>query len=98
MPVDMREGIFEKYDFAHLAREKLRIKNPDFRIYIAGIKPEPPKDWTHMVVTGAVFREPTKGPNIGKLSIMVPGTQKTAKISRQEIEEYREKVSQAKPL
>ncbi|MBD7959337.1 hypothetical protein [Comamonas avium] len=50
----MRNAIYHKMDFGQLALQKLGQTDPNFRLYLAGIKPEPPKEWTHMEVVGAV--------------------------------------------
>ncbi|WP_287919133.1 hypothetical protein [Comamonas sp.] len=89
MTADMRNAIYHQMDFGQLALQKLGQLDPNFRLYLAGIKPEPPKEWTHMEVVGAVFREPKSGPNKGTLSMMVPGTRKSVKLSRSELTEYR---------
>lgn len=44
MAADMREGIYEKMDFGQLALKKLGDVPANFRLYVAGIKPEPPKE------------------------------------------------------
>lgn len=95
MAADMSESIYEKMDFGQLALEKLGNVPENFRLYVAGIKPEPPKEWTHMEVTGAEFRAPKAGPNQGKLSIMVPGTRRSVQLMRAELEEYRSKQAQS---
>lgn len=91
MAVDMREGIYEKLDFGQLALMKLGEIPENFRLYVAGIKPEPPQEWTHMEVAGAEFREPKSGPNKGKLCIMVPGSRRSLKLMRDELESFRAK-------
>lgn len=90
MTADMRNAIYHQMDFGQLALQKLGQTDPNFRLYLAGIKPEPPKEWTHMEVVGAVFREPKTGPNKGTLSLMVPGTRKSVKLSRNELAAYRD--------
>lgn len=89
MTADMRNAIYHQMDFGQLALQKLGQTDPNFRLYLAGIKPEPPKEWTHMEVVGAVYREPKTGPNKGTLSLMVPGTRKSVKLSRSELDAYR---------
>ena len=89
MAADMRDAIYHQMDFGQLALQKLGQTAPNFRLYLAGIKPEPPKDWTHMEVVGAIFRAPLSGPNKGTLSVMVPGTRKVVKLSRSELDAYR---------
>lgn len=96
MAADMREGIYEKMDFGQLALKKLGDVPANFRLYVAGIKPDPPKEWTHMEVTGAEFREPKSGPNKGKLCIIVPGSIRSTKLMRDELDAFRAKqVAQA---
>ncbi len=89
MTADMRNAIYHQMDFGQLALQKLGHTDQNFRLYLAGIKPEPPKEWTHMEVVGAVFREPKTGPNKGTLSLMVPGTRKSVKLTRSELAAYR---------
>ncbi|MFZ7321313.1 hypothetical protein ACLS0R_03535 [Comamonas jiangduensis] len=97
MAADMRESIYESMDFGQLALEKLGNVPENFRLYLAGMKPEPPKEWTHMEVVGAEFRSPKSGINQGKLSIMVPGTRRSVKVLRSELDEYRAKQAQSSP-
>ena len=89
MTADMRNAIYHQMDFGQLALQKLGQTDANFRLYLAAIKPEPPKEWTHMEVVGAVFREPKTGPNKGTLSLMVPGTRKSVKLHRTELDAYR---------
>ncbi len=87
MSADMRVGLFEETVFGQLALKKLGKVPENFRLYVAGISPQPPKAWTHMAVTGAEFRESKSGPNKGKLNIMVPGTSRTVRVPRSELQE-----------
>jgi hypothetical protein len=92
MPACMREKTYEKFDFGQLALQKLQSIKPvpeNFRLYVAGVKPEPPKEWTHMEVIGAEYREATKGINKGKLCVMVPNSKRGVKLTRAELEEFR---------
>lgn len=95
MAVDMRVGIYNDSDIGQLALQKLGNVHQNFRVYCVGIKPEPPKEWTHVEVVGAEFREPKSGPNKDKLSIMVPGTRRCLKLTRQELDDYRAKKAES---
>lgn len=95
MGADMRNGIFEAMPFGQLALEKLGAVPDNFRLYVAGIKPEPPKEMTHMEITGAQFRESKSGPNMGKLNILMPGTRRTVRVTRSEIENFMQKTAPA---
>lgn len=49
-----------------------------------------------MEVTGAEFREPKSGPNKGKLCIIIPGSIRSTKLMRDELDAFRAKqVAQA---
>ena len=39
-------------------------------------------------VQRAEFRRPTRGPNKGKLSIKIPGTQRKVRVTRAEMQEF----------
>lgn len=72
MPADMTIDYFADTEFGKAALKQMNPVPQNFRLYEGesvqmGV----------MRVTGAQFREAKRGPNKGKLSVMVPGTQKT---------------------
>lgn len=82
--MDMTEDIFADQSYGKVALQKIAPTDPKFRLYKAG--------WLGagnvrevMRVTGAVFREAMRGPNKGKLSIMVPGTQRSVMVTHAEM-------------
>lgn len=83
-PMDMTKDIFADQSYGKVALQKVAPTEPNFRLYKAG--------WLGKVnsrevmeVTGAVFRQATRGPNKGKLSIMVPGTTRTVHVTAAEM-------------
>jgi hypothetical protein len=89
MGFDMRDRVLEETSFGVIALRKLGEVAEKFRIYEAGRVPEPPKDWTHFVVTGAEFTDSLAGPQKGQLNIMIPGTKRTVNVTRAEVEDYK---------
>ena len=85
---DMTKDVFAEHTFGKLALKKMGQVPGNFRLYIAGMYPEPPKEWQSMKVTGAEFREAKKGPSKGKLAVLIPGTQRTVHVPRLEIEQF----------
>jgi hypothetical protein len=86
--MDMTEDIFADQSYGKLALQKIAPTDPNFRLYKAG--------WLGkanvrevMEVTGAVFREANRGPNKGKLSIMVPNTTRTAHVTSDEMTAFK---------
>lgn len=95
MGADMREDHFGETAFGKLALEQLGSVPENFRLYEAGMLPEPPMEWTHMRVSGAEFRESLSGPDKGKLNIMVTGTRRTVNVPRSEIEQFKKAIQPA---
>ncbi len=58
----------------------------NFRLYYAGWVEEPPDDWRTMNVMGAVYRAAKSGPNKGVLSIKIKGSQRSACVTREEMD------------
>lgn len=83
MPSD--EDIFANTGFGKAALKKMGTVPENFRLYFAGWIGAKPKDWTHMRVSGRVFRAVTKGPRAGRFDIPVPGTIVSVIVSREEI-------------
>lgn len=88
MGADMRVGLYDDSAFGKLALQMLGDVPMNFRLYEAGRVPEPPKEWTHMEVSGAEFRETKSGPDKGKLNVMVPGTSRTVLVPRPDIDRF----------
>lgn len=80
----MTDDLFAEYTFGKLALQKIASADPGFRLYLAGWT-GPVNQREVMEVKGAVFREPLRGPNKGKLSIMVPNTSRTVKVTATEM-------------
>lgn len=85
MAIDMDKSGFEDTVINRLALEKLAPVPENFRIYAAGWIGNNPKEWRVMDVSGAEFRRAQSGPNKGLLTIMIPGTKRTAYITKEEI-------------
>ena len=82
--MSMEIDIFAKQIFGKLALKKLGSVGENFRLYSAGWLDD---QRTVMKVSGAVFRVAKAGKNRGKLSIMVKGTEQTAYITADEMED-----------
>jgi hypothetical protein len=85
MSHDMDHDIFGDTEYGKLALKRLADPHPDFRLYSAGWLGEV-NDRQVMRVTGAVFRRALRGPNAGKLSMLVKGTSRTAYLTSAEID------------
>ncbi|WP_186152051.1 hypothetical protein [Burkholderia gladioli] len=85
--MDLRQDPFADTHFGRLALEKIKPTSPHFRLYEAGWLETggPPDSWEIFEVIGAEFREAKRGPNQGKLSIMVPNTRRIVHIHRDEL-------------
>ena len=91
--MDMTEDIFADQSYGAIALQKIAPTDVNFRLYRAG--------WLGkgdarevMAVTGAVFRHATRGPNKGKLSIMVPHTSRTAHVTSAEMCDFQARARQ----
>ncbi len=85
MNFDMEKDIFAEQPYGKLALKKLAPVPANFRLYEAGWLGKRHEDWNVMEVTGAEFRVAKTGPNKGKLSIKVKGTQRSTHVTREEI-------------
>lgn len=94
--MDMTTDLFAAFPFGQIALEKIKPASPNFRLYRAGWVEtgDGPETWEVMEVSGAEFREATRGSNKGKLSILVPNTRRTAHVHVSEIQ-AREAVAAA---
>lgn len=77
-------GIFADFPFGKAALARLAPLPENFVLYEA----ENLGKGNGMKVTGAVFRAAKRGPNRGKLTIMIPGTKKVVYLSVEETKKY----------
>ena len=93
--MDMKTGPFADMTFGKLALKKLAPADLNFRLYRAGWLGDG-RQREAMSVTGAVFREWTRGPTKGQLTIMVPKTSRSVHVTAQEMNKFEaaEKASQ----
>ncbi len=85
---DMEHEVFALYPYGKAALKKLGEVPENFRLFYAGwLGPDPTIAGT-MKLRGAVFRRAKTGINKGKMTIMVPGTQRTVYINKVDIDEY----------
>jgi hypothetical protein len=83
---DMTEKIYESHAYGRAALRKLGKISENFRLFDCGwVGGGQPDQWIGMKCIGAEFRIALKGRNKGKLSIIVPGTERTVYVSREEI-------------
>jgi len=83
--MDMQSDLFGQQPYGRAALKKIGTVPENFRLYCAGWIGTPLEKADTMKVEGAEFRVAKKGINVGKLSIMVPGTKRTVYVSRAEI-------------
>lgn len=81
----MEHDVFAEQSYGKAALQKMAPVPENFRLYSAGWLGQKPEVRTVMEVTGAQFRVAKRGPNKGKLSIMVPGTQRTVQVTKAEM-------------
>ena len=86
--MDMEHDVFAEQPYGKLALQKMGAVPENFRLYYAGWLGKKPEDFTVMEVTGAQFRVAKRGPNKGKLSIKIPGTQRKVRVTRAEMQEF----------
>lgn len=82
---DMTKDIFATCSYGQIALRKLAPVPEGFRLFSAGWCETKSDDWQTMKVTGAEFREAKAGPNKGQLSIKVPGTERSAYVTKEEM-------------
>lgn len=82
--MDVQDDIFANFDFGKIALIKLAPVAANFRLYEAGWI----EDSDVMKVTGADFRNATRGKNKGKLTIPIPNTRRSAYVTVREIREF----------
>lgn len=81
---DMTHDLFADYPFGKAALAKLAPLPENFRLYEA----ENLGKGNGMKVTGAEFRVAQRGEFKGKLSVLIPGSQKIAYVSLDEINKH----------
>lgn len=88
---NMTIKLFEKYAYGIAAMKKMGEVPENFRLYQCGwVGGGQPDQWHGMQCEGAEFRAAKSGPNKGVLSIMIPGTKRSAYVSRAEIDAERD--------
>jgi hypothetical protein len=85
--MDMKTDPFADMTFGKLALKKLAPTDSNFRLYKAGWLGDG-RQREVMSVTGAMFRESTRGPAKGQLTIMVPKTSRSVHVTAQEMAEF----------
>ena len=85
MSADMEVDIFAEHAYGKIALKKLGTVAENFRLYRAGWLGEKPEEFSVMKVEGAEFRAAKSGPNKGKLSMMVPGSQRAVLVTKAEM-------------
>ena len=85
---DKTVDIFAQHPFGKAALKKMGAVPENFRLYCAGWIGENPEEWKCMDATGAEFRRAARGPNKGKLSIKIPGTERKVRVTRAEMQEF----------
>jgi hypothetical protein len=83
--MDMQIDLFAQQAYGRAALKKMGAVPENFRLYVAGWLGAPLEKADTMKVTGCEFRVAKKGPNAGKLCMMVPGTGRTVYVNRTEI-------------
>lgn len=86
----METDVFAEYSYGKIALRKMGPVDPNFRLYLAGYLGKG-NERDCMEVKGAVFRHALRGPNKGRLSVMVPGTEKTAYVTADEMRVFDKK-------
>lgn len=82
---DMTVDVFAPTPYGKVALRKLAPIPENFRLYSAGWMEDHPDDFSVMKVSGAAFRAAKTGPNKGKLSILIRGTDRTVYVTKEEI-------------
>ena len=84
--MDMGHDLFAEQPFGKAALKKIAPVPDNFRLYAAGWLGKRPEDFKEMEVTGAEFRVAKSGSSKGKLSILVPCTKRTVRVTRLEMQ------------
>lgn len=80
---DMKVDFFADTNYGKIALRKLGDLPENFRLYAAHVVGSHEDT---IKVTGAEFREAKSGPNKGKLSVLIKGTEKTTYVSSVEMD------------
>lgn len=83
------EDIFAEMSYGKLALKKLAPVAPNFKLYFAGWLGKT-NERQVMEVRGAVFRQAKRGVRKGKFCIIVPGTERTAYVTKEEMLAFEE--------
>lgn len=90
----MRDDLFAEFTFGKIALQKIEPISSDFRLNLFGFV-QGRSSSEIMKVSGAVFREPLRGPNKGMLSIRVPKTSRTVYVTAAEIAAFEASLASA---
>lgn len=85
---NMEVDMFAENSFGKAALKKMGELPENFRLYEAGYVEDHPKDFRVMKVKGCEFRRAKTGKNKGKLSIKIPGTERSACVTPEECKEF----------
>jgi len=88
----MRHDFFAEFAFGKVALQKIAPASSDFRLNLADVVGDKSSPEV-MKVSGALFREPLRGPNKGMLSIRVPKTSRTVYVTAAEIAAFEASVA-----
>lgn len=83
----MRDALFEQYSYGKIALKKMGTLPENFYLFSAKWLGDY-KTTDTMELKGAQFREAKRGPNKGKLSILVKGTERTAYVTTSEMKAF----------
>lgn len=81
--------LMDSTSYGKAAKNKLAPVHENFRIYSAEWLGDRPEEWEVMKVTGMEYRAAKSGPNKGKLVIPVKGTQRTAYVTMEEMDQFK---------
>lgn len=82
------DDVFSDCDFGKIALKKIAHPDPNFKLFYAGWLEDAPEKHGVMKVTGGVFREVKSGPRKGQLGVLVRGTEETAYVTSEEMENF----------
>jgi hypothetical protein len=86
----MSDNIFADQSYGQIALKKLSPVPENFRLFSVAWLGDDPRKSEVMKVTGAEFRVAKSGPRKGKLCILIKGTQRTAYVTVNEMQEFEE--------
>lgn len=88
--MDMKQDLFADTTYGKIALMKIAATNPNFRLFSAGWMGDG-RSREVMSVTGASFRESTRGKTKGQLTIKIPHTSQTVFVTAKEMIEFEAK-------